>query len=241
VGLYLSTDDGGTWDFLENIPTSSGENSYLWTVPNSPSTACRLKLTDGVAPFYSAASNIFTIRAPQFELLAPNGGENWQIGSQQEILWLAEVPVHTLSYSTDFGINWNQIAYDASGLVSPYLWTVPAGASEACLVRIEHSGEIADYSDQSDAVFTIFDPAPPSAPENLSISYDEATGTATLNWEPSTGNPDGYYVYVNDTPDFDSRPAALLAYVPAPLTEFTDLQAHSRIRAFYRVVAVRNP
>jgi hypothetical protein len=81
---------------------------------------------------------------------------------------------------------------------------------------------------------------PLSAPQELSIAMGTSS-SMILSWNAALGDPDGYMIYVSDTPDFVEGPSTLpLAYVAAPQTQYTDIQAAARHKSFYRVIAVRN-
>ncbi len=79
-----------------------------------------------------------------------------------------------------------------------------------------------------------------SSPQNLQVQMG-ANSSMILSWTASLGDPDGYMIYVSDTPDFEEGPSTFpLAYVAGTQTHYTDTQAPLRPKAFYRVVAVRN-
>ena len=83
----------------------------------------------------------YTDALPSAHVLAPEGGELWLVGSTQTIRWNAtdtdnaSIASVDLSYSVDGGATYLPIA---SGLPDSgsYDWTLPAGATDAALVRI---------------------------------------------------------------------------------------------------------
>jgi hypothetical protein len=86
---------------------------------------------------------------------APNGGEDWIVGSTQSITWNSTcMDSVKIEYSTDAGSNWITEAEKVPAGPGSYSWTVPTAPSEDCLVRI---CDAADGSpcDQSDGLFTI--------------------------------------------------------------------------------------
>lgn len=104
--------------------------------------------------------------APTVTVLAPNGGENWGIGSAQDITWTATDNVAVTSididYSTDNGASWLPVATGEAN-DGIYAWTVPNTPTALALVRVTASDAAANQTaDQSDAVFTIADLAGPS-------------------------------------------------------------------------------
>jgi hypothetical protein len=86
---------------------------------------------------------------------APNGGENWTVGSAQNITWNSScVDSVKIEYSTDGGSNWITETEKVSADPGSYSWTVPEAPSENCLVRI-CDAEDGSPCDQSDGLFTI--------------------------------------------------------------------------------------
>jgi len=102
----------------------------------------------GLSPGHLYAQEEITVEAP-------NGNENWEIGSIQNIVWRTSNysgPVR-IEYSTDAGASYTIIDSSYAG-TSPYEWTIPDTPSDLCAIKI---ADPADYSpfDISDAVFTI--------------------------------------------------------------------------------------
>jgi len=95
---------------------------------------------------------------PTVTLTAPNGGEEWGIGDANNITWTwtGEFFYATLSYSTDGGSTWTDIATDTANDGS-HPWVVPGPVSEDCLVRIVGDTDPV-IQDESDATFSIYRP-----------------------------------------------------------------------------------
>jgi uncharacterized repeat protein (TIGR01451 family) len=96
--------------------------------------------------------------APSLTLQAPNGGENWTIGTQEQIVWSSTGQVGNvrLEYSTD-GFTTTHTIADSAENDGAYTWTIPNDPSTSVLVRV--SSTLSDtISDTSDAVFTIAGP-----------------------------------------------------------------------------------
>ncbi len=157
---------------------------------NTPATArvgVRLQITGGVA---------------SIAVTAPNGGENWTIGSVRQITWNhSNVDTVKIEYSTNNGTNWIQISGGtparpepsihpkaAAGLIGEggvsddptgtYNWTVPAPASTTCLVRVSQKSNAA-ISDVSNAVFTI---STGTVPVDTSWVAQTSGTTSTIYW-----------------------------------------------------------
>ncbi|MEO0294046.1 MAG: S8 family serine peptidase [candidate division WOR-3 bacterium] len=103
---------------------------------------------------------------------SPNGGEEWQVGSTQDITWSSTGTsgnnVH-IEYSTDNGSTWLDIIASISN-TGAYSWTIPNTPSDSCLVRI--SDIDGEPSDVSDGIFRILplSAVPEELPEVYSMS-----------------------------------------------------------------------
>ncbi|GJQ63180.1 MAG: hypothetical protein SCALA702_22330 [Melioribacteraceae bacterium] len=86
---------------------------------------------------------------------APNGGEIWQVGDEENITWEAfNISSIDIEYSTNNGTNWNTIQAGVNAASGSLAWTVPDAPGAENLVRITQSARDG-YSDVSDAAFTI--------------------------------------------------------------------------------------
>ncbi|MCG2812342.1 MAG: FG-GAP-like repeat-containing protein, partial [Candidatus Aminicenantes bacterium] len=88
------------------------------------------------------------------QVLAPNGGENWNGGSVHDITWstTGSGAFVSIDYSINGGSSWISVLADTANDGS-YGWTVPATLSANCLVRVSDTD--GDPSDVSDRVFSI--------------------------------------------------------------------------------------
>ena len=147
------------WIVLASNETNDG--TFEWVVPNNPSSNCIIRILDADdgSP-YDNSDAAFTITgggggSSFIKVDAPDGGENWQIGSQHNIVWHAQNysgPVR-IEYSTDGGASYNTIESSYSG-TPPYAWTIPNAATVSGVIKISDPTD-ADPFDISDAVFTI--------------------------------------------------------------------------------------
>jgi len=159
--IEYSTDGGSTWNLIAgNVPASDGE--YPWTVPDKTSETCLVRITgetDTAVPLTAMSESYFTIAPqPYLRLSSPNGGEEWDIGSEQYITWDArDVAILYIEYSTDDGATWKEIAGGIDATTKSFRWTVPEDPSTTCRVRISDSGNI-DVFSMSYAKFTIREP-----------------------------------------------------------------------------------
>ena len=238
VELFHSFDNGNTWSSGTVINVVSGTNTYGWIVPNNPSTTCKIKLVDSVAPNAERISNVFTISAPAQPLItitAPTSGVSWEIEESYNITWthLLLHPEVELFYSLDNGSSWSPIATVPAADLS-YSWLCPATPSSQAKIRI---WDAMDHNSMAISnLFALINPAPPSIPQDLTISYLE--GNVTLSWSASTGNPTGYRIYRSSGVDFLPEDTELVETRPATETSITIPASTSK--AFYRVIAYRN-
>jgi hypothetical protein len=103
---------------------------------------------------------------------SPNGGENWQAGSQQIITWIStDVTNVKIEYTTDDGTSWLEIISSTPGSIGRYNWTVPDAPSEQCKVRISDTIN-SSVNDISDNVFTLS-----SQPSSINVTSPNAGDT----------------------------------------------------------------
>jgi len=154
VRIGYTTDYGSTWTNI--ISSTPSDGSYSWTVPNTPSTLCIVGISDASdSSIYDISDNVFTISgAPTVTVTSPNGGENWQIGTIEEITWeSSNVANVKIDYTTNNGTNWTYILVSTPSDGS-HSWTVPNTPSTSCKVRISDASN-ASINDISNNVFTI--------------------------------------------------------------------------------------
>ena len=153
VDIDYSTDNGSNWTSIVTNETDDG--SYTWTVPNDPSTTCLVRVTDSDGSPADESDAVFTISTGEsLTVTAPNGGEDWEVGTVQNITWTSSNTSGTvhIEYSTDSGTNWADVVASTTD-DGVYEWTIPNDPSTTCLVRVTDTD--GSPTDQSDAVFTI--------------------------------------------------------------------------------------
>lgn len=178
VKLTYSTNNGLSWiQIVASTPASTG--SYSWTIPNSVSASCKVKITDVSNSSVSDQSdNTFTISVapvPSITVSSPNGGENWQVGSSHSITWTqTNVSNVKIDYSANNGTSWVQVVASTPASLGSYSWTVPNTVSTNCRVRITDVIN-SSVNDQSNNIFTI------SAAPSQSITVTSPNGGE--NWQ----------------------------------------------------------
>ncbi len=171
-------------------------------------------------------------------VLSPNGGEMLKTTSNIAITWSSScVDSVEISYSTNGGAAWTQIAPALPALPASFAWTVPMTPSTHALVRVR---SVADTSlaDQSDAQFTLFNShnvlltSPNGGEVWQSGSYHAISWTSGLvthvGIDYSTNGGSSWSTVVADTP---AGAGSVLWLVPV----------HSVTTALVRVTDLDNP
>jgi len=164
IALYYSTDGGSSWITIDEDEPNDGV--YPWTMPNTPSTRCRVKVVaydDADSSGEDASDNDFTIRdcePPTVSVIDPNGGEEWCVGSGHDILWsasdnLGPTKIVSLYYSTDGGSSWTPIDENEFN-DGVFAWIIPDAPSVQCRVKVKAYDEAGNIGeDMSNGDFTI--------------------------------------------------------------------------------------
>jgi hypothetical protein len=154
VRIEYSTDGGANWMLIASSTQNDGD--YLWTIPNTISTSCFVKISDVSNPSTNDLNDgSFSIERPSIDVKKPNGGEILRIGEYFPIHWdwTGQFNTVKLEYSTDGGSSWNTIIANTQNDGDHY-WLVPNTPSSACRVKITHTGD-PDCFSVSDGNFTI--------------------------------------------------------------------------------------
>ncbi len=103
------------------------------------------------------------VAPPQVTLTSPNGGEDWQDGTTQNITWVATdnagVTSIDLAYSLDGGASYPYSIATGLGNTGTYAWVIPDTASTTARVQVTaHDAAGHSASDASDGNFEIDNP-----------------------------------------------------------------------------------
>ncbi len=140
---------------------------------------------------------------PSLDLVTPNGGERWQAGTTQNIVYSASPSITSISlqFSTNGGSTWTPII-ESTPNTGSYAWLVPDVSSSNCLVRISDAADGMPF-DVSDGMFSInqsstipvlyITPSNPTVHRTqqieLSVNISDATGTigyrVALDYDPN--------------------------------------------------------
>jgi peptidoglycan/xylan/chitin deacetylase (PgdA/CDA1 family) len=138
VNIQLTTNNGTSWSTIKDSVSASAGH-YTWTIPDSPSTQCKVRLTDVAdTNIMSMSADTFTIAVvPVITIISPNGGENWRVGGIDTVKWTSSYVTYAkLELTTNKGTSWSTIIDSTSASVGRYAWTIPDSISTQCKVRL---------------------------------------------------------------------------------------------------------
>jgi hypothetical protein len=160
VRIDYSLDNGVTW--INITSSTSNDGSQNWNIPdNTPSTQCRIKISNVTdLNIFDISDATFTIATP-ITVTAPNGGENW-IGCANVPITFTKSPCisyFNIYYSTNNGTTWTAITtfLNNNGLATQtFNWQVPNGiTSSQALIKVEDYYYPTTNVDVSNAVFNM--------------------------------------------------------------------------------------
>jgi len=146
----LVVDEPNVASTSQSIGPLDYSSMYTWEVAANYSF--------GTGPF-AARFTFNTMAAPtSVGVTSPNGGEVWDIGTNQNITWTSTgVANAMIELSINNGASWSTVIASTPS-TGTYNWLVPPPASTQCLIRVSDAGNPAT-NDVSDNVFTINDPS----------------------------------------------------------------------------------
>jgi len=156
VNIDLSTDGGTNWTNL--VSNTLNDGSQTVTVPNTPSSTCRIRVREPDGTPSDTSDNNFTISTtpppPGITVIYPNGGETWTVGETRTVQWTSQGSVGNVNIdlSTDGGTNWTNLVSNAANDGSQTI-TVPNTPSSTCRIRVQEPD--GSPSDISNSNFTI--------------------------------------------------------------------------------------
>lgn len=202
VDLEYKTTKDDKWQPIEKSYANTG--SYVWEVPSNLAGALMVRVVDSRDPFveavHSSASNIIA----GFSIKAPNGGEEWKMGTEQNIEWqtTGDAEKVRLEYSKDgFKKDIREIIAAASNLGS-YTWKVPDDAALTAQVRVSDATNPAAHaiSNQPFRIYGAFDIQIPKGGEKFEVG-----SMATLVWKTLGTIPSVKIEYSHDDFNKDAR------------------------------------
>lgn len=158
VKIEFTSDGGANWSTIVNS-TTTNSGSYPWlNIPNMHSLQCKIKITDvKYGSPTDQSDNNFTISnqvTKSIKVLSPNGGEDWEAGTKQNITWNSSgISKVKIEFSSNKGATWTVLSDSLVG--GAYEWNLSETLnSTQCQIRLSDYRDN-QVSDISDAVFTI--------------------------------------------------------------------------------------
>ncbi|MEO1415059.1 MAG: T9SS type A sorting domain-containing protein [Bacteroidota bacterium] len=196
---------GGSWLTITSGSSGSGNGTVTYTASTNPGSSNR-------SGSISIGGQTHTITQPgatpttSVQVVSPNGGQNWQVGSTQTITAniSGNIIAKAIEFTSDGGQTWQYVWGQTTTNTSlNYLWTVPNQVSSLCKVRITIFKSGGGFArDESDTFFTISVPANgigfdlnPTL-SHLYWPYPNSTWQVRNGWIGAQGGPgrpqDGY-------------------------------------------------
>ncbi len=210
VKLEYSTNGGNT--FTTIIGSTPNTQTYPWVVADAITTQAKVRVSDindAQATDISPAN--FRIYGT-FTLTSPNGGEQWLVGSTQNITWtkMGSIANAKLEYSTNSGATYpNLIIGSTAASALSYSWSIPDSISSTLKVKITDVSDPLVF-DESNAIFKIksqFTITSPNGSENWivastqSISWSTQGTVANVKLEYSSDAGSSFTSIINSTPN----------------------------------------
>ena len=186
--IELSVDSGQTYSVIKsNYTSSSLSHNYSWTIPNSPSSNCLVRVTANNNADYTDVSDAVFEILPSVELLTFKYGGTISAGTSHAILWNGFLTSNTynISYSPNNGTSWVPIVTNYSSTTGSYNWSVPASLNGSSVLV-----KVTDYnnsckSDESELPMKVL--ANPLIAVQDFASPLSSCGTDTVKWTSSAG------------------------------------------------------
>ncbi len=182
VKIEYSTNSGANWILIKDN-VNADDSAIDWTVPETPSVFCLVKVSHQTNPdIFDDSDNLFEIyqtSAPQLTIIQPNGGEIIRAGQSYQIKWSFSGENHKIKiyFSSNNGNSWSEISGEIDATLLSYIWSVPDVNQDNCKIRfIDTQTDGKFINVQSQGTFRIERPISVSdfdAEEKLLISFDK--------------------------------------------------------------------
>ena len=203
VKIEYSTDGGQNWTVI--VASTPNDGVHTWpTVPNTPSTNCRVKVSDAADGEPKDSSDApFTISAESITVTYPIGGEFFVAGDPLSITWNSACFTGSVDIfmSEDGGSGWDPIV---SGTENDGIYPTSLSQSVSTdqgLIKVTDSDN-GIPSDQSDGLFTVRNFTIGAKPETLVVSAGNDTSCMVI-----LESQFGFNLPCSLTVDEDSLPA----------------------------------
>ena len=192
---YSTSGATGPWTNIV-IGYNTSNNSYNWTVPNTPSENCYIRIRDNVSICKEDISKFaFAIRntpAP-ITVVNPNNKDSLNGCQNYNITWTESgtaVGSYNIDLSGDNGTTWSNIVTNYATTAGSYNWIAPNITTSTALIRVS-AANISTISDISDVTFKIKARTITAKPDTITCSgatvqLRASGGLGNFSWSPST-------------------------------------------------------
>ncbi|MBS1734306.1 MAG: hypothetical protein JST02_13510, partial [Bacteroidetes bacterium] len=192
---YSTSGNTGPWT---NIITAynTATNTYSWTVPNTPSENCFIRVRDNVNSCKEDISDFaFAIRSTPAPLTVtnPNAALNLNGCQNYTITWTesgAPVGTYNIDLSSNGGVTWSNVVSNYATTGGSYNWIVPNISTTNGLIKVT-SSTVSTIFDISDYAFTINARSVVAKPDTIvcsgaTVNMTATGGLGTFSWSPTT-------------------------------------------------------
>ena len=177
------------------VSATLNDGSHPWLIPaaQEPRSDYKVKITSTInASINDTSDKSFTIPAPSFTVVSPNGTESWIRGTTQTIKWNStENPKGYVKIELLKPGKPNQLIVSSTLNDGSHPWLIPAAQEPRSDYKVKITSTInASINDTSDKYFTIPSPSFTVVTPNGGEDWKKGT-TGIINWT-STENPKGY-------------------------------------------------
>ena len=139
VYLEFSSNNGYSWNRLNDSSISSLLKEYNWVSPNITSNLCLVRIVDATTLIeLDRSDSIFSIIMPWGNILKPfQSDEVNRGGASTTIEWVSGgVNCTRFEFSSDGGLNWSEINGTSNALTGKRSWSFPRVTTKNALVRM---------------------------------------------------------------------------------------------------------
>ena len=192
---YSTSGNTGPWT---NIVTAynTATNTYNWTVPNTPSENCFIRVRDNVSSCKEDISDFaFAIRSTPAPItitnpntaISLNGCQNYTINWTESG---SPVGSYNIDLSADGGNTWSSVISNYATTGGSYNWIVPNINTTAGLIKVS-SSTVSTIFDISDYAFSVNARSVVAKPDTIvcsgaTVNLSATGGLGTFTWSPST-------------------------------------------------------
>ncbi len=166
------------------VDSTFSDGSYTWDIPlgTIEATDYKIKITSiENNTIFDFSDNDFSIIPSEINITSPNGGENWQNGTQHNITWTDNID-EKVKIELFKGGNFHSLIVDSTFSDGSYNWSIPLSIPPAVDYKVKITGivnnSIFDFSDND---FSIYSTGITITSPNGGENWQNGT-THTISW-----------------------------------------------------------